>query len=451
MSNIPKHTLEFLDSWLAMRQKWADIPGFVVAISHKGKTIFKKAYGFADFNDKVPMAPDHVFRIASHSKTFTATAIMQLQEKGKLRIDDLVVDYLPWLKEHSDARWSEVTIRQLLSHSAGIIRDGTNSNYWQLENEFPDIDELKNQILSSQLLVEPNSKMKYSNFGYSLLGQIIESISGVSYGEYVTEHIIDELGLRAMSPDMDAKLKYVTAHSRLRMNGGHYVLPNVATNAMAAATGFSADAESLLRYFEAQMVGTGKLLTDVSKKEMQRQQWTVENASVKSSYGLGLEHAKYSGLPMIGHGGGFPGTSTLSMFSAERELVVVVLANTNAPVGSILGSAVEIIKEMGEKEPAEKFKKFEVRYSTLWGTFEVVATQHGLKGAWSNGWYPLSETDSLEIHDDTTLKVTKTDGFSSFAESIVYEFDDAGRVLSVIDTGAKYKPSTDGDVVVSWN
>ena len=114
----------FIESWLQSRYDRLDIPGFVVGIAHEGKMVFRRAYGYANLERKEPLTPDHIFRIASQSKMFTATAVLQLQEQGKLRLDDCVTDYIPWLREHQDKRWQQVTIRQLLSHSAGVIRDG---------------------------------------------------------------------------------------------------------------------------------------------------------------------------------------------------------------------------------------------------------------------------------------------------------------------------------------
>jgi D-alanyl-D-alanine carboxypeptidase len=144
----------YLKDWLRFRYEREDIPGFVVAVSQDGKTLLNESYGYADVEAQVKMTPEHVFRIASHSKTFTATAIMQLQEKGKLKIDDPVSDYLPWLKDHKDKRWLNVTIRQLLSHGAGVIRDGLDSDYWQLYRAFPDSNELKQDILKTALILD---------------------------------------------------------------------------------------------------------------------------------------------------------------------------------------------------------------------------------------------------------------------------------------------------------
>lgn len=111
MKSISKRTLKFIDSWLTLRSQWARWPGFTVAIAKDGKVVFNKAYGLANIEHNETLTTDHLFHVASQSKTFTATAVMQLQERGKLRIDDSVTTHLPWLAQHSDQRWRDVTLR----------------------------------------------------------------------------------------------------------------------------------------------------------------------------------------------------------------------------------------------------------------------------------------------------------------------------------------------------
>lgn len=114
-----EHAIRYIQLWLAERYEEEDVPGFVAAVAYKGEMLMNEAYGYADVERGIPMRPDHLFRIASHSKTFTATAIMQLAEEGRLRIDDRVVEYIPWLRDHEDSRWGNVTLRQLLSTEPG--------------------------------------------------------------------------------------------------------------------------------------------------------------------------------------------------------------------------------------------------------------------------------------------------------------------------------------------
>ena len=132
-------TLATIDRWLAYRVWHCRVPGAQVAIGHPGKLIFSRAYGHADLERRQPMRTDHLFRIASHSKTFTATLILRLVEREQLRLDDRLADHLP---ELADEEIGETRIRELLEHTAGVLRDGTDGDFWQGARSFPDRAEL---------------------------------------------------------------------------------------------------------------------------------------------------------------------------------------------------------------------------------------------------------------------------------------------------------------------
>ena len=191
----------YLSSWLAYRCPYAHVTGYAVAISSRGELVLNEAFGYADLQGPVELTPAHIFRVASHSKTFTATALMQLAERGRLRLDDRAASFLPWLSGHRDRRMGEITLRQLLSHGAGITRDGSDCDFWQLAKPFPDAGQLRDEVLSATLVTEPNLALKYSNVGYSLLGMVVEEASGLSYSDYVLEHIVHPLGLASTGPD----------------------------------------------------------------------------------------------------------------------------------------------------------------------------------------------------------------------------------------------------------
>ena len=448
MKFIPQHSLDFLDSWLIYQHQHGDIPGITIAIAKDDKKIFAKSYGFANIEEKEELTTDHLFRIASHSKTFTATALLQLQEKGKLRIDDKASDYLEWLKEHRDNRWHEVTIRQLLSHSGGVIRDGLDANYWQLKRPFPSAARLKQEILEADLVYDNNKKFKYSNFGYSLLGQIIEGVSGQTYAEYVNKHIIEPLELENTGPEPNARVskRLASAYGRKLTDKTREHIPDVDTCAMASATGFYSCANDLLTYFSAHMIGTGKLLNDEWKKEMQRVQWQVEHAIAKDEYGLGLEMSKIGERTMIGHGGGFPGHTTMSLFDPKDKLVLTIMTNClEAPTHAIAKGILSILDYLGEDEPDKSLLKFEGRFANLWGVEQVVIKGKEIVGITPQANEPFSNSDTFEKIDETTLKIVKTNGYMSNGELIHYIFDNDDKPTKIISAGIESLLSKSGD------
>jgi D-alanyl-D-alanine carboxypeptidase len=442
------HSLEFIDSWLKFRYDRVQMPGYVVAIAHKGTVIFNEAYGFADLESKTKLTPQHVFRIASHSKTFTSTALMLLAEERKLRIDDYVVDYLPWLKKHKDPRWSQITVRQLMSHGAGVIRDGETEDYWQLEQPFPDTERFKREIMETKLVIDNNTKLKYSNYGYTLLGLVIEAVSGISYNQFVDKRIIRPLDLKNTDPEYTKAVhsKLVTGYSRQEFDTTRLPIAQVSTFAMSPATGFCSTAEDLCAYFTAQMVGSGKLLSDESKKEMQRVQWHANGPGrhEHTDYGLGIEIDLVGKRRIIGHGGGFPGHSTKSMADPKDELVVVVLTNCIDGPGSWIAKGIfSIIDYFQENTPATKPKhdllNLEGRYANLWFMTNIVVTGDKIVAAYPESWEPFSVVEKLEYVDDTTLKAIDTDSFSSEGELVRFNIKD-GTVDSIRYAGSTMWP-----------
>lgn len=440
-------SVDYIKSWLTFRYEREEVPGFVVAIAHKGQIIMNEAYGYADLEKKAKLTTNHIFRIASHSKTFTATALMQLQEQGKIRIDDYVADYLPWLKEHKDKKWQKITIRQLMSHGAGVIRDGLNADYWQLERPFPSQEELKKEILEADVVIDNNTKLKYSNYGYSLLGMLIEAVSGKSYNDYVSENIVNALDLKNTGPEYTAEIdnSLVTGYTRLESNRTRLPIAQIDTRSMSAATGFYSTAQDLCSYFTAQFVGSKKLLDDESKKEMQRVQWHAKTPGQENheDYGLGLELEYLKDRKTISHGGGFPGHITKSIADPKDELVVVVLTNCLGGPASVIAKSIYSIfdyfqENMPKEKPKHDLSKFEGRFVSLWSMTDIIATGDKVVAAYPDTWQPLSHTESLETLeyvDDTTLKVTNTDSFYSEGELVRFNFKD-GKVESVNYNGA---------------
>src|SRR5262249_37648981 len=173
MDDWLKPALDYIPQWLDYQMRETEQPGCVIAIVHKSNVVLERAFGCADIVEREPLTPRHRFRVASHSKSFTAAGIMKLREEGKLGLDDRTGQHITGL--HPSV--AEVTIAHLLSHGAGIVRDGTDSGQWQDRRPFLDAGELRSD-LAAPPVIEPNSRFKYSNHGYGLAGLIIEAVNG---------------------------------------------------------------------------------------------------------------------------------------------------------------------------------------------------------------------------------------------------------------------------------
>jgi D-alanyl-D-alanine carboxypeptidase len=441
-----KRAADYIGPWLQYLYNHGDTPGFVVAISHKGKVIFNEAYGFADVENKKPMAEDHLFRIASHSKTFTATAVLQLQENGKLKINDPVSLHLTWLKDHKDSRWQKVTISQLLSHGAGVVRDGNDSNYWNVERSFPSEGDFKREMLETRLAIDNNTKLKYSNYGYTLLGLLIAEVSGMGYNDYVTKNIIEPLGLKNTGPEYDPARKhdYATGYTRMDDYKKRLPIEPIDTHGMSPATGFYSNTEDLCRYFTAHMPGSGQLLDDESKKEMQKAHWQGENTRDRIDYGLGLDIEYVDDRVLLGHGGGFPGNITKSLFDPKDKLVCIVLTNANGSwAGYMDKSIIKVIDFFQAHKDAPRWQKYAGRYSDLWHDLDFTALDDKLIVTGAGDWEPFKNPEELEHVREDVFRVSKTDSFSSFGEEVEFKMSPAGKVEKVRYTGASMLPEAD--------
>jgi D-alanyl-D-alanine carboxypeptidase len=445
--------VDYLGPWLAYRRPYANVTGYGVAISWRGELVFNEAFGYANMREKVPLTPGHIFRVASHSKSFTATAVMQLAETGRLRLDDPVVAFLPWLSAHRDRRLREVTLRLLLSHGAGITRDGRDCDFWQLERPFPDAAQLRHEVFGAPLVTEANTALKYSNIGYSLLGMVVEEASGGPYTDYVMEHIVEPLGLRATGPEWKGhgRSAAVTGHTRRDANGDRKAVPVVDTRAMAAATGFYSTAEELCQYFTAQMTGSGRLLTDASKREMQRVHWHVHSpgSDLHEDYGLGLHLETVGDRATFGHGGGFPGQITRSMADPASGLVVVVLTNcADGPASEIARGVFGVLDffERHTAPPRARWTGLEGRYANLWSVRDVVGAGARLVVTSPDTWQPFKQCDELERVADNTWRITDTSSFGSAGELVTFGRE-GGSVVEARFGGMSVWPETRWDQV----
>lgn len=444
--------VSFIESWLPVMYERDDAPGLAVAIAHKGRVVMSRAYGYADLERKAALTPEHVFRIASHSKTFTATAVMQLAEEGRLRVDDRVAAYLPWLQGHEDGRWAEVTLRQLLSHGAGVVRDGLDSDFWQLERPFPGADAFRAEIMATGLVVDANTRLKYSNYGYTLLGLVIEAVSGEPYNRFVTERIIRPLGLEHTCPEYAPELgdALVTGYTR-RYGGRRLPIAAVSTHAMSPATGFCSTTADLCRYFTAHMVGSGELLSDLSKREMQRVHFHAKGPgqAPHEDYGLGMALKDVNKRHLFGHSGGFPGCITHSAADAEAGLVVVALTNAlGGPAASVVEGVYKILdhfeESTAEAAPTRDLSHLEGQYVGLWGRTSIVVSGDRVVAASPDAWDPFEGADVLEPVDETTLRIAETSSFGSEGELVRFTLRD-GKVERVRYAGGTMWP------VATWS
>lgn len=426
--------LEYGARWIAFQHDYHPYVGAQVAARLDGDLILNDAFGYADLDAKEPLTTEHLFRIASHSKTFTGVAVMQLVEAKKLRLDDTVGQHIPELAKSDIAN---VTVRQLLSHTGGVIRDGDDADWWELGKPFPNRKELLTLAKKMGKVLDPQVEFKYSNIGFSLLGVIIEAASGESYRSYVTSNIVDKLGLKNTGPDIDMEreAEYAAGHSS-RVHGGRRVqIDHIDTYEESSATGFYSIASELTDYFQAHIPGDNRLISDASKREMQQK---IGEADGRGHYGLGLVIEKVGDRTYIGHSGGYPGHITMSKVDRDRKLSLSVLTNSNDGPASLLAEGllgfVDLAlpeKPKTEAGKAKDLKKFEGRFATLWGVTDIVALGGRLYALSPSLDNPASTAVELEVTSDSTLKRVGGSQYGSRGEEMTFHFDKKGNVKKI--------------------
>ena len=441
MSGISRQAVldacSYFDGWLDVQRRRHRVPGVQAAVWHDGEVVFSRALGVSDESTGEPLTTHHLFRIASHSKTFTATAVMQLAERGDLRLDDTVAHWLPSLAGTGIAA---VKLRELMAHAGGLVRDGRDGDFWQLFHAFPDDEGLVRIAADSADVIHRNERFKYSNVGYSLLGKVIETASGLPYRAYVAEHVVDRLGLVDTGPDLDPAraARYAGGHGWLDDDGRRLPIDHIDTGAMSSATGFFSTADELVRYAGAHCFGDERLLSDDAKREMQRAEWEVEGTG--TSYGLGFAIHTIGGRRVVGHGGGYPGHITRTHVDPVDRLAVSVLTNAiDGPALGMANAAIALVNLAAEQPTGTPDgatagvdpRRFCGRFANLWGAFDVVALGGRLLQLTPTLDDPTASYAVLEIVDDHTLRYATTTGYGSYGEPVHYSFGDDGTVLSL--------------------
>jgi CubicO group peptidase (beta-lactamase class C family) len=286
-----------------------------VLVAQNGKILLDKGYGSANLEWNIPDSPSTKFRIGSMTKQFTAAAILLLEERGKLKTDDLIKKYMP----DAPAAWDKITIFNLLTHTSGIPSFTSFPDYRSTEATPTTPEKLVERFRDKPLDFQPGEKWDYSNSGYVLLGYLLEKISGQTYKEFIQENIFKPLGMNDSGYDSNSA---IIPHRA----SGYTPTPNGPVNAgyIDMTIPFSAGAlysttDDLLRW-EQGLFG-GKVLSAASLKKM--------TTPFKNDYAFGLGVRSDKGHTVIEHGGGIEGFNTQMSYFPEDKLTVIVLSNLN--------------------------------------------------------------------------------------------------------------------------
>lgn len=347
--------IRLFSAWMDGQIRWRELPGVAVGVVADQELVWSQGFGFADIATERPMTRDTKFRMASHSKLFTATAIMQLREQGKIRLDDPVSEYLPWFEVRSaDPGDPPITIEHLLTHSSGLPREA--GDHWTTR-DFPTQEELKNLLPERQAAFSPEVRWKYSNLAYSIAGMVVEAVSGQTWAAYLQTNIFDPLAMTSSSVDL-AVDGLATGYTMRLLDGSRETIGFVDARGMASATGLTSTVADMAKFVSAQFRtgrrGGERILSTASLREMHRVRM-LENTWTNGQ-GIGFSVRRVDDRLYIGHGGGYPGYTTNTTIQLDAKVGVIVLTNTNDSnpsqiAGQLMRTVGAAVAQMTEAEP----------------------------------------------------------------------------------------------------
>ncbi len=307
-----------IDAYVNAEMAKQHIPGLALLVSRAGQTIRAQGYGLANVELQVPVKPETIFQSGSVGKQFTATAVMMLVEEGKIGLEDPLTKYFP----DAPLAWKQVTIRELLSHTAGFT-DYPKS--FDMRKDYTEADLLK-MVERAPRAFPPGTSWSYSNLGYLTLGLVIHKVTGQFYGDFLQERIFHPLGMNTTRIISEADIipnrsaGYELVKEKLRNQ--EWVAPTLNTTADGSLYFSILD----MAKWDAALY-TEQLLKQSSLEKM----WTVaklKNGKPNSGhYGFGWFIENKNGHRVVEHEGAWQGFETQISRYVDDKLTVVVLTN----------------------------------------------------------------------------------------------------------------------------
>ncbi|MBS0629270.1 MAG: beta-lactamase family protein [Verrucomicrobia bacterium] len=282
-----------------------------VLVAKGGKVLFSKGYGLANAEHRIPNCPQTVFRLGSITKQFTAVAILQLQEQGKLDVQDPITKYLP-----DYPNGDKITIHHLLTHTAGIPDITDFPNLAEIQRQPSTPAQVMAHFQDLPLEFEPGEKFKYSNSGYIVLGAIVEVVSGLGYERYLQENFFRPLNMHSTYLDRNQKIIPNRAAGYHLNAGGEIVNAEFIEMSFPHGAGAIASTVEDLYHWD-RALKEGKLLSKQSTEQL----FKVQAGTY--SYGLFIDQVTHA----IGHKGSIEGFRASAYRYVDQDLTVILLSN----------------------------------------------------------------------------------------------------------------------------
>jgi CubicO group peptidase (beta-lactamase class C family) len=442
-ASLPER-LALLSAWIEAQMAYAEQPGLSVGIVHDQELVWARGFGWADMERQEPADPHTLYRIASITKLFTATALLQLRDAGRLQLDDPLQKYLPWftLRESEHSHYP-VTIRHLITHTSGLPREAAFP-YWT-DSHFPTAGEIQERLPSQQAIFPPETKLKYSNLALALAGEVVTAVSGIPYADYVQSHILDPLGMQQTliaSPE-DGRPGVATGYSRRLPYHGRERSPHTDAQGLMSAFNMSSSVQDLARFMmlqfrtaEDQPAGPEQILCAHTLREMQRVHFL--GSDWKIGWGLGFSVWRREEETYVGHGGAVLGHRTLLQFRPADKIGVIVLTNADDgnPLHYLQKAFTWVAPALIGKQAQDPmtapaaWEPYLGKYRNAWQDTEILLLGGRLKMVNPSLADPLPLAATLHPAGEHRFRIVMDEEapMAGDGELVVFEFDEHGRV-----------------------
>ncbi|HET6837518.1 MAG TPA: serine hydrolase domain-containing protein [Gemmatimonadales bacterium] len=334
-----------LDSVVEATARRLPLAGVSVLAMHGEDTLVAHAAGYADLENRVPASLGTVYQISSLTKQFTAAAILQLVERGAIRLEDDIGKYVP---EYSRQK-KPVTILQLLNHSSGIRDfDDIGDRFWDLAGREVPQREVLSLIRDQPYDFAPGTRWYYSNTGYYLLGVLLERVTGRTYADYIRDQVARPAGLTGTNYCDRRQLLANRARGYDAVGADFLNAPRMSSGSLSASTGLCSTVRDLVAWSRA--LQSGKVVS----RESYRLMTTPVGSAARADppYGFGLWVINHEGKQYISHLGQIGGFSAVLSTSSD-SIIIAVLTNTSGPGAISLGQQLGAVIRQTPPPPVE--------------------------------------------------------------------------------------------------
>ena len=381
-------------------------PGAAIIITKGGKEFYAKGFGLANLELEVPMTAEMIFRLGSITKQFTAVSILILEEQGKLMVKDDIRKHLPSYPTQEKI----ITIEHLLTHTAGIPSFTGFPNGFEIEQMKLTTNEILNLFKDKPLEFEPGDRYSYSNSGYDVLGAIIESVSGMTYENFVETDIFQKLKMNYSFYDHPEEIVKNKILGYDKDSLGYQSANYMTMCAPFSAGGLRSNVHDLAIWNKAIHEGQLILVENLARAFMPFKL----NSGEMSNYGFGWSSNSFLGHQLYHHNGGIFGFSTSGFYFPKEDIYIAILSNNtssnpgylNFLISSIiLNEKVNGSVEVEENEVAEytgTYDKIVITRDTTGLFFDAPWRKGKLKAIGTNDFYIDGTTISCAFNKDST-------------------------------------------------